>query len=69
MEPDYWGGGARPPEPIKHTKLKCYYPVEFCLGIRLGSASVCYNNYQQAFLGQLQDLSSYVLEHAMSNLL
>ena len=28
------------PEPIKHTNvLRC--PVEFCLEIRLGSASVC----------------------------
>ena len=41
-------------------------PVEW--GIRLGSASVCYNN-QQAFFGQLQDLIPYVLDHAISNLL
>ena len=28
---------------------------------------VCYNKYQQAIFGQLQDLIPYVWEHAMSN--
>jgi len=45
------------------------YPVEFCLGIGLGSASVCYNRTtQQTFLGQFRDLNPYVWEHAISDL-